>query len=183
MFKDIPWYEWLYAIDEFWNILSFYWWKQKLLKQWKDKDWYSSVWLHKNNKWITKKVHRLVVITFIANPDNKPYVNHINWIKNDNRVENLEWCTPSENQKHSNRILWNKTQFQINPPSKWKFWKDHQCSRPIIQYSTSLEFIREWVSASEASKKIWINRWNITSCCLWTKWHKNAWWFIWRFKY
>ena len=65
---------------------------------------YNAVALEKNGDQIGCFHHRIIAEAFIANPQNKPFINHINGIKTDNRIENLEWCTRSENAKHAVRI-------------------------------------------------------------------------------
>ena len=66
----------------------------------KDKNGYEVVALFNKSRKMFK-VHRLVAMAFIPNPENKPCVNHINGCPFDNRVENLEWATISENTKHA----------------------------------------------------------------------------------
>ena len=62
---------------------------------------YKRVALMKEGKTIDVLVHRLIAQTFLPNPENKPYINHIDGDKTNNSVSNLEWCTQKENVQHA----------------------------------------------------------------------------------
>lgn len=117
IWKEIPSFEGYYMVSNFGNVKSMErkvamnkkgdlaLKKEKILSQAVcNKRGYCRVQLHKMNKSKMRLVHRLVAITFIPNPHKKSEVNHINGIKNDNRVENLEWCTPKENMFHAQKM-------------------------------------------------------------------------------
>lgn len=74
--------------------------KGKQLKPKIDKYGYETIVLTKNGIRKNYTIHKLVALAFIPNPQNKPTINHINGIKTDNRVSNLEWATEKENQIH-----------------------------------------------------------------------------------
>lgn len=69
-----------------------------------DRSGYPSVSLKKSGKSSTQCVHKLLAEAFIPNPENKGCINHKNGIKTDYRLENLEWCTQSENMKHAYKM-------------------------------------------------------------------------------
>lgn len=73
---------------------------------------YAYVCIRDNGKNKSIRLHRLVAKAFIPNPKNKPCINHIDGNKTNNNIDNLEWCTHSENEIHKNRVLGKKP----NPP-------------------------------------------------------------------
>ena len=93
----------------------------KKIKPHLDKYGYLRINLYNNG--INKKVyiHRLVALTFIPNPDNKPQVNHIDGNKQNNNISNLEWCTISENAKHAFKIGLRKPNNIIPPSAKLNY--------------------------------------------------------------
>lgn len=82
----------IYSDGRIWSIRS-----DKFLKESVHHTGYKRVNINKKDR----RLHRLVAEAFIPNPNNLPYVNHINEDKGDNRVENLEWCTHRHNITHS----------------------------------------------------------------------------------
>jgi hypothetical protein len=99
IFKDVPNYEGIYQISNFGNCISLRY-NRKLVAS-TDKNGYNTFLfsVKKNKK--TFKSHRLVAISFIDNPNNLPCVNHIDGNKQNNCINNLEWCTHKENTKHA----------------------------------------------------------------------------------
>lgn len=110
--------------------------KERLLKKYINKEGYEIVKLVKDNKGMTLKVHRLVANAFIPNPNNYDQVNHINEIRNDNTVNNLQWCNAKQNANHGSR---NKKLAMIS-------------GIRVAQYTKTGELVKVWDSISQASK-------------------------------
>jgi hypothetical protein len=92
--------------------------KGRMLKPWINTKGYPSVTLSINSKVKYMRVHRIVARAFIPNPLNLPEVNHINEIKTDNNVSNLEWCTHLQNIRHGTGIERSVAKRRLNPNKK-----------------------------------------------------------------
>ena len=105
IFKDIPGYEGRYQVSNKGRVKSFgndKHRKEKILKPIKTKLGYLIIGFYKNDKYRRFRIHRLVLSTFIGKSSLD--CNHKNGIKTDNRLENLEYCTRSENIIHAFKI-------------------------------------------------------------------------------
>ncbi len=112
IWRDIPGWKGMYQASNLGRIKSLaryivtvkgtkYPIEEKILKGHVDTKGYIQVEFKRNRRRHIIALHRLIALAFIPNPENKPQINHINGNKTDNRIENLEWCTGSENVRHA----------------------------------------------------------------------------------
>ena len=156
----------------------------KILKPSKHKSGYMLVGLRKDGVSKTVKVHRLLAKAFIPNPDNKPHVNHINGVRDDNRLENLRWCTNQENKSFELARLNNSkalTGRKQSPEAVAKRAKTLQKSigKKVNQYTLDGEFVASYNSFNEARRLTGVWDASVRSCC--TGRFKQAGGYIWRF--
>lgn len=141
IWKEIKGYENRYAVSNRGRVMNLM--SGKVLKNRINGHGYEHVLLCKNGKQKNYKVHRLVAQAFIPNKLNLPYINHLDEVKTNNNVSNLEWCSASQNQRHS----------------------AHQKSCRIKQLTLDGELVKIWDSSMQIGRETGYNASYIIQCC------------------
>jgi len=121
-----------------------------VLKQNINKYGYCRVRLSIGKVKVTLMIHRAVAMAFIPNPNNKKTVNHINGVKTDNNIDNLEWCSQKENVRHA----WDIGLATLDG-----------LKIPVIMYSLDGKELETFESTREAGRKFKIGNSHISACC------------------
>ncbi len=183
IWKDINEYEGLYQVSNLGRLKSIgryivtgnrkRFMNGKILNGTKNENGYMFFALRKGGQYKSFKIHRLVATAFIDNPEQKRTVNHKNSIKDDNRVENLEWATHSENHLHSYKIGKRK------PALLGKSGILSQSGKCILQFTKTGLYEDFHLSARMAEKSTGISHKHIGDVCVGRR--KTTGGFIWRF--
>lgn len=178
IWKPIKGYEGLYEISNLGRVKSLSRvtphngrvYPTKILKPHINTKKYLDVELSQNGLKQRYRIHRLVAETFIPNPNNKPQVNHIDCDKSNNRVDNLEWCDNSENQRHA---------FAHGLNHRGKFG-DSPKAKSVLQYTLDGILMREWDSIVRVKKECGYSDGYISQCCKGK--YKHAYGYVWKYK-
>lgn len=157
VWKDIAGYEGMYQVSNLGRVKSLERWVQnhgklqhhpeKIRTPSKRETGYLALQLYKDNKPQNCYIHRLVAEAFLPNPDNKSTVNHINGDKKDNRADNLEWSTYTENNKHAYDTGLNDETHRRN----------RKGSFTVEQYDKDMNLIKTYPSIREAERQTGID--------------------------
>lgn len=169
IWKDIKDYENIYQVSNLGRVKSLkritsnnHIVNEKIRKLTIDKDGYFVVSLWINGKSKQHFVHRLVALSFIPNPDNKPHIDHINADKSDNRVENLRWCTQKENNNNPiSRTKFLNNRYKVEGTKRISLYKPskevkdkiaEKHKKPIGMYKDGI-LIKNFKSAADAERE------------------------------
>ena len=161
IWKDILGYEGLYQVSNLGRVKSLKYGKEKILKPRKNTKGYLSIKLYKNGLKKTYYVHRLTAQTFIPNPNDLTEINHKDEDKENNRVENLEWCDRKYNNNYGTRTV--------------------KCSKLVLQFTKTGEFVNEWKSTMDVERNLGYDHSKISACCNGKR--KSAYNFIWKYHF
>lgn len=128
--------------------------RERMLSAYKDKDGYLSVNLSKNSLQKPHRLHRVVLSAFTPNPNKLPLVNHKNGVRDDNRLENLEWCDAKYNNSYGDAIEKRK---------KAQFLYFNK-SIKVLQYTMNGDFVNGYYTTKDASRKTGISATDINYC-------------------
>lgn len=156
-----------------------------IIKPWINTKGYFCVSINIGNKKKHKFLHRLIAETFITNPGNKPCVDHIDTNKENNSVSNLRWCTHKENTNNPITLQRLRRTFfkcgDLNPKTMLgNKGHKHPSSKPVVQFDSYGNIIKEYENSGEASELLNIDRSSINRCCNGKR--KTAGGFCWKFK-
>lgn len=143
--KDLPGYEGRYAVTKDGRVWSYY--RKRFLSPFTNCAGYKmvSIWKDRASKYVG--IHRLVALTYIPNPLNKPHVNHKDFNPANNNVDNLEWVTPKEN------IAWSDKYHRRDEYLKRSIKLATQACKEKKSWKKGIEKIHKYGLAREASKR------------------------------